>query len=82
MLQLRRRIKRIIKKYIYIIILLQDGEMIPYTKELGEKMRHSLRQVGKKYIFSMRDLMPDDAGLYQLDVEDVTMFSTEFKGES
>lgn len=55
--------------------------MIPYTKELGEKMRHSLRQVGKKYIFSMRDLMPDDAGLYQLDVEDVTMFSTEFKGE-
>lgn len=55
--------------------------MIPYTKELGEKMRHSLKQVGKKYIFSMRDLMPDDAGLYQLDVEDVTMFSTEFKGE-
>lgn len=60
----------------------QDGEMIPYTKELGEKMRHSLRQVGKKYIFSMRDLMPDDAGLYQLDVEDVTMFSTEFKGKA
>lgn len=55
--------------------------MIPYTKELGEKMRHSLKKVGKKYIFSMRDLMPDDAGLYQLDVEDVTMFSTEFKGE-
>lgn len=74
MLQLQRRIKR--------IILLQDGEMVPYTKELGEKMRHSLRQVGKKYIFSMRDLMPDDAGLYQLDVEDVTMFSTEFKGET
>lgn len=56
--------------------------MIPYTKELGEKMRHSLKKIGRKYIFSMRDLMPDDAGLYQLDVEDVTMFSTEFKGES
>lgn len=55
--------------------------MIPYTKELGEKMKHSLRQVGKKYIFSMRDLLPDDAGLYQLDVEGVNMFSTDFKSE-
>lgn len=58
----------------------QDGEMVPYTKELGEKMKHSLKQVGRKYIFSIRDLLPDDAGLYQLDVEDVNMFSTEFKG--
>lgn len=55
--------------------------MVPYTKELGETMKHSLRQVGKKYIFSMRDLMPDDAGLYQLDVEDVNMFSTDFKSK-
>lgn len=55
--------------------------MIPYTKELGDKMKHSLRQVGRKYIFSMRDLMPDDAGLYQLDIEDVNMFSTDFKGK-
>ncbi|KAM9813446.1 immunoglobulin-like and fibronectin type III domain-containing protein 1 [Neosynchiropus ocellatus] len=61
------------------IFLYKDGEMVPYTKELGEKMRHSLKQVGKKYIFSVRELMPDDAGLYQLDVEDVNMFSTEFK---
>lgn len=44
-------------------------------------MKHSLRQVGKKYIFSVRDLMPDDAGLYQLDVEGVNMFSTDFKSK-
>ncbi|XP_029287840.1 immunoglobulin-like and fibronectin type III domain-containing protein 1 [Cottoperca gobio] len=61
------------------IYVYKDGEMIPYTKELGEKMKHTLNKVGRKYIFSMRDLMPDDAGLYQLDVEGVTMFSTEFK---
>ncbi|XP_041639539.1 immunoglobulin-like and fibronectin type III domain-containing protein 1 [Cheilinus undulatus] len=61
------------------IFLYKDGEMVPYTKELGEKMKHSLKQIGKKYIFSMRDLLPDDAGLYQLDVEDVNMFSTDFK---
>ncbi|XP_045884879.1 immunoglobulin-like and fibronectin type III domain-containing protein 1 [Micropterus dolomieu] len=61
------------------IFLYKDGEMVPYTKELGDKLKHSLKQVGKKYIFSIRDLMPDDAGLYQLDVEDVNMFSTDFK---
>uniref|UniRef100_A0A3Q1JN37 Ig-like domain-containing protein n=1 Tax=Anabas testudineus TaxID=64144 RepID=A0A3Q1JN37_ANATE len=61
------------------IFLYKDGEMIPYTKELGDKMKHSLRKVGKKYIFSIRDLMPEDAGLYQLDVEDVNVFSTNFK---
>ncbi|XP_028260934.1 immunoglobulin-like and fibronectin type III domain-containing protein 1 [Parambassis ranga] len=61
------------------IFIYKDGEMVPYTKELGEKMKHSLNQIGKKYIFSVRDLMPDDAGLYQLDVEGVNMFSTEFK---
>ncbi|KAM9859305.1 immunoglobulin-like and fibronectin type III domain-containing protein 1 [Aulostomus maculatus] len=61
------------------IYLYKDGEMIPYTKELGEQLRHSLKQVGKKYVFSMRELLPEDAGLYQLDVEDVNMFSTDFK---
>ncbi|XP_069004883.1 immunoglobulin-like and fibronectin type III domain-containing protein 1 [Embiotoca jacksoni] len=61
------------------IFLYKDGEMVPYTKELGETMKHNLNRIGRKYVFSMRDLMPDDAGLYQLDVEDVNMFSTEFK---
>ncbi|XP_008277912.1 immunoglobulin-like and fibronectin type III domain-containing protein 1 isoform X2 [Stegastes partitus] len=61
------------------IFLYKDGEMVPYTKELGDKMKHNLKQVGKKYIFSMKDLLPEDAGLYQLDVEGVNMFSTEFK---
>ncbi|XP_077385040.1 immunoglobulin-like and fibronectin type III domain-containing protein 1 [Festucalex cinctus] len=61
------------------IYLYKDGEMIPYTKELGDTMKHSLRRVGRKYIFSMRDLRPEDGGLYQLDVEDVTIFSTDFK---
>lgn len=55
--------------------------MIPYTKELGDKMKHSLKHTGKKYIFSVRDLLPEDAGLYQLDVEGVNMFSTDFKSK-
>ncbi|XP_077459140.1 immunoglobulin-like and fibronectin type III domain-containing protein 1 [Stigmatopora argus] len=61
------------------IYLYKDGEMIPYTKELGDTMKHSLRKVGRKYIFSIRDLMPGDGGFYQLDVENVNVFSTDFK---
>ena len=53
--------------------------MVPYTKELGDKMKHTLNLTGRKYIFSIKDLMPDDAGLYQIDVEGVNVFSTEFK---
>lgn len=59
----------------------QDGEMIPYSQDLDTEMKHNLNQVGKKYIFTIRDLVPDDAGLYQLDIEDVNVFSTELKSE-
>ncbi|XP_062329256.1 immunoglobulin-like and fibronectin type III domain-containing protein 1 [Osmerus eperlanus] len=59
------------------IFIYKDGVMVPYTKELGDK--HSLKQIGRKYVFSIKDLLPDDAGLYQLDVEGVNMFSTDFK---
>ncbi|XP_057193783.1 immunoglobulin-like and fibronectin type III domain-containing protein 1 [Triplophysa rosa] len=61
------------------IFTYKDGEMIPYSQELDLEMKHNLNQVGKKYIFTIKDLLPDDAGLYQLDVEDANVFSTEFK---
>ncbi|XP_010774280.1 immunoglobulin-like and fibronectin type III domain-containing protein 1 isoform X2 [Notothenia coriiceps] len=61
------------------VFIYKDGVMIPYTKDMGEQMKHTLKQVGRKFIFSMKDLLPDDAGLYQLDVEGVNMFSTDFK---
>uniref|UniRef100_A0AAY4BQ66 Ig-like domain-containing protein n=1 Tax=Denticeps clupeoides TaxID=299321 RepID=A0AAY4BQ66_9TELE len=61
------------------IFIYKDGEMVPYSKEVEMEMKHSLKQVGKKYVFTIRDLLPDDAGLYQLDVEDVNIFSTDFK---
>ncbi|KAA0713227.1 Immunoglobulin-like and fibronectin type III domain-containing protein 1 [Triplophysa tibetana] len=44
-------------------------------------MKHNLNQVGKKYIFTIKDLLPDDAGLYQLDVENANRFSTQFKNK-
>ncbi|XP_056157218.1 immunoglobulin-like and fibronectin type III domain-containing protein 1 [Lampris incognitus] len=61
------------------IFLYKDGEMIQYTRDVGGEMKHSLEEVGKKYTFNIKGLLPDDAGLYQLDVEDVNIFSTDFK---
>lgn len=51
--------------------------MVPFTDDTDEK--HSLKQIGKKFVFSVKDLSPEDAGLYQVDVEGVNVFSTDFK---
>jgi hypothetical protein len=53
--------------------------MIPFFDDPGTK--HSLKTVGKKLVFSINDLLPEDAGLYQVDVEDVNLFSTDFKSK-
>ncbi|XP_056126523.1 immunoglobulin-like and fibronectin type III domain-containing protein 1 [Rhinichthys klamathensis goyatoka] len=59
------------------IFLFKDGVMVPFTNETDEK--HSLRQVGRKFIFSVNGLNPEDAGLYQVDIGGVNIFSTDFK---
>lgn len=61
--------------------ILQDGVMVAFSKEEGEGMKHSLKQIGKKYIFKINKLGLDDAGLYSVDVEGVNVFSTDFKGK-
>lgn len=53
--------------------------MIPFTTEAEAEMKHCLKQVGKKYVFTVKNLNPEDAGIYQVDVEGVNIFSTDFK---
>uniref|UniRef100_A0A8C4DU97 Immunoglobulin like and fibronectin type III domain containing 1, tandem duplicate 1 n=1 Tax=Dicentrarchus labrax TaxID=13489 RepID=A0A8C4DU97_DICLA len=61
------------------IFLYKDGVMVPFTKEDSEDLKHSLKQVGKKYVFKIKKLGSEDAGLYSVDVEGVNVFSTDFK---
>uniref|UniRef100_A0A673M6F5 Immunoglobulin like and fibronectin type III domain containing 1, tandem duplicate 1 n=1 Tax=Sinocyclocheilus rhinocerous TaxID=307959 RepID=A0A673M6F5_9TELE len=61
------------------IFLYKDGVMIPYSKDVEGELKHCLKQVGKKYIFTVKNLNPEDAGIYQVDVEGVNIFSTDFK---
>ncbi|XP_061219100.1 immunoglobulin-like and fibronectin type III domain-containing protein 1 [Neopsephotus bourkii] len=63
------------------VYLLKDGERLRYETS-NEYGKHCLRQIGKKYIFIVNDLQQEDAGLYQVRVEDVPVFSTELDPDS
>ncbi|XP_069094995.1 immunoglobulin-like and fibronectin type III domain-containing protein 1 [Pleurodeles waltl] len=57
------------------IFLYKDGELIRYG--LDTKKSPFLRQIGKRYIFTILDVNPRDVGRYQVKVEDADVFSTE-----
>lgn len=50
--------------------------MVPF--EADTEVKHGLKQVGKKYVFSINGVDPEDAGLYQVEVDGVKVFSTDF----
>lgn len=58
----------------------KDGERLRYGTG-DEYRKHCLRRIGKKYNFIINDVQPEDAGLYQVRVEDVPVFSTELEAE-
>uniref|UniRef100_A0A672TI71 Immunoglobulin like and fibronectin type III domain containing 1 n=1 Tax=Strigops habroptila TaxID=2489341 RepID=A0A672TI71_STRHB len=63
------------------VYLLKDGERLRYETS-NEYGKHCLRRIGKRYIFIVNDVQPEDAGLYQVRVEDVPVFSTELDPDS
>ncbi|XP_036611419.1 immunoglobulin-like and fibronectin type III domain-containing protein 1 [Trichosurus vulpecula] len=62
------------------IYLYKDGEMIRFG--YGNETKHCLRRLGKRYYFYIQDLRPEDAGIYQVKVEDVEVFSTELEADA
>lgn len=58
----------------------KDGTMISYDENKNSK--HRLEKKGINYLFSIKDLQPDDAGLYQVDVEETNVLTTELKGKT
>ncbi|XP_038819793.1 immunoglobulin-like and fibronectin type III domain-containing protein 1 [Salvelinus namaycush] len=59
------------------IFLFKDGVMVPFSVETEDK--HFLKKTGRKFTFGIKDLAGDDEGLYQVMVEGVLIFSTDFK---
>lgn len=50
--------------------------MIDYGDGTDDSSKHIMKKTGDKYNFSIKNLDLDDSGLYQVDVEDVNIFST------
>ncbi|XP_053354707.1 immunoglobulin-like and fibronectin type III domain-containing protein 1 [Clarias gariepinus] len=61
------------------IYLYKDGDLIDYGDGTKGSFKYNLKKVGDKYTFTINDVDPEDAGLYQLNVEDSNMFSTELE---
>ncbi|XP_069546724.1 immunoglobulin-like and fibronectin type III domain-containing protein 1, partial [Brachyistius frenatus] len=59
------------------IFIYKDGVMIPFDADA--EVKHGLKQVGKKFVFSINDVDPEDAGLYQVEADGIKIFSTNLK---
>ncbi|XP_071059407.1 immunoglobulin-like and fibronectin type III domain-containing protein 1 [Pseudochaenichthys georgianus] len=59
------------------INLYKDGTLLPYGDD--DNSKHSLKKTGTNYVFSIKNPQPEDAGFYQLDVEDANVLATDFK---
>ncbi|XP_077458048.1 immunoglobulin-like and fibronectin type III domain-containing protein 1 [Stigmatopora argus] len=59
------------------IFLYKDGVMVPFDSDV--EVKHVLRQVGKRFVFSINGIRTEDAGLYQVEVDGVKIFSTKLK---
>ncbi|XP_016067059.1 PREDICTED: immunoglobulin-like and fibronectin type III domain-containing protein 1 [Miniopterus natalensis] len=62
------------------VYLYKDGEMVPYSSD--SQAKRSVRRLGKHYHFQIQDLWPEDAGIYQVRVEEAEVFSTELEASA
>lgn len=67
---------------IQLLYSLQNGDAIEYGDGRDDSFKHNLKKVGDKYSFSINNVCTDDAGLYEVDVEDANMFSTELESKT
>ncbi|XP_035980505.1 immunoglobulin-like and fibronectin type III domain-containing protein 1 isoform X2 [Fundulus heteroclitus] len=57
--------------------LYKDGTMIQYDDDKNSK--HSLQKTDTNYLFSIKDPQQEDAGFYQVDVEETNVLTTDFQ---
>lgn len=61
-----------------LIFSVKNGNLVTFGHD--EKCKHSLKIVGTKYVFTINNPQPEDAGFYQLDVDEINVLSTDFQG--
>ncbi|XP_060925116.1 immunoglobulin-like and fibronectin type III domain-containing protein 1 [Limanda limanda] len=55
----------------------KDGKSVAYGDDENSNPR--LKKIGTNYVFSIKDPQPEDAGLYQVDVEEANVLTTDFQ---
>ncbi|KAI7808166.1 putative immunoglobulin-like and fibronectin type III domain-containing protein 1, partial [Triplophysa rosa] len=61
------------KIYVY-----KNGDMLDFGEGSDDSSKHNMKKTGDNYLFSINNVSLNDGGLYQVDVEDVNVFSTNF----
>uniref|UniRef100_A0A3Q3D283 Immunoglobulin-like and fibronectin type III domain-containing protein 1 n=1 Tax=Hippocampus comes TaxID=109280 RepID=A0A3Q3D283_HIPCM len=59
------------------IYLYKDGSQVPYSS--NGKSRYSMQKRGNTYCFTIKDPQPEDAGLYQVDVGEINVLTSDFR---
>ncbi|KAJ8778553.1 hypothetical protein J1605_013522 [Eschrichtius robustus] len=62
------------------LYLYKEGEMAPWG--FDSQTKHCLQHLGKHYQFQIRDLRPEDAGIYRVRVQDAAVSSTELEASA
>uniref|UniRef100_A0A3P8WFY4 Immunoglobulin like and fibronectin type III domain containing 1, tandem duplicate 2 n=1 Tax=Cynoglossus semilaevis TaxID=244447 RepID=A0A3P8WFY4_CYNSE len=60
-----------------LFYLSADGKLVPYSDDANSK--YCLKKSGTRYTFSIKDPQPEDAGFYQVDVDDTNVLTTDFQ---
>lgn len=57
---------------------MKNGNLVPFGDD--EKSKYSLKIAGTKYVFNINNPQPEDAGFYQVDVDEANVLTTDFQG--
>uniref|UniRef100_A0A8C0HUK9 Immunoglobulin-like and fibronectin type III domain-containing protein 1 n=1 Tax=Balaenoptera musculus TaxID=9771 RepID=A0A8C0HUK9_BALMU len=62
------------------LYLYKEGEMAPWGSD--SQTKHCLQHLGKHYQFQIRDLRPEDAGIYRVRVQDAAVSSADLEASA
>ncbi|XP_075881054.1 immunoglobulin-like and fibronectin type III domain-containing protein 1 isoform X2 [Nelusetta ayraudi] len=55
----------------------KNGNLVPFGND--ENSKHCLKIIGTKYVFTINNPQPEDAGFYQVDVDETNVLTTDFQ---
>lgn len=60
------------------VFSIKNGNLVPFG--IDKNSKYSLKIIGEKYVFTINNPQPEDAGFYQVDVDEINVLTTDFQG--